>query len=96
LEGHEVPTVFVHGHAPPDAVRAAEARLQWLCAPLHSVRFSVLWVEAAPDAYTVGVELGVGDRTVEVDASGATMSAATDGCMERLRAALSAAVDFSR
>jgi hypothetical protein len=71
--------------------------LQSLCAPLHSVRFSVLWVEAAPDAYTLGVELGVGDRTIEVDGSGATMSAATDACMERLRAELSsAAVVVSR
>jgi hypothetical protein len=97
LEGHEIPTVFVRGHASPEAVRDAEARLQWLCAPLHSVRFSVLWVEATPTACTVGVELGVGDQTIAVDGSGATVSVATGACMEHLRSALSdAAVDVSR
>jgi hypothetical protein len=91
LAGHEVPTVFVHGHAPPEAVRDAEVRLQRLCEPLHSVRFSVLWVEADVGVYTIGVEIGVGDRTIEVDGSGATMRSATDACMEGLVAALSSA-----
>jgi hypothetical protein len=59
-----------------------------MCAPLHSVRYSVLWVQAGVDAYTVGVELGVDDRRVEVDGTGVTMRAATDACMERLVAAL--------
>jgi hypothetical protein len=90
LAGHEVPTVFVQGHAPPAAVRDAEARLQWLCAPLHSVRYSVLWIQADRDRYTVGVELGIGDRTIEVDATATTIQDATNACMDRVATAVSA------
>jgi hypothetical protein len=92
LAGHEVPTVFVQGHAPPAAVRDAETRLQRLCQPLRAVRYSVLWVRAAPDRYTVGVELDVEEGAIEVDVTAATMQAATDACMERLAAGLSARV----
>ena len=69
MERHEVPTVFVHGHAAPSDVGYVEDRL---CAALHDtvVRYSVLWIDTVGGAAVERATARIGETFEALEARG--------------------------
>ena len=87
MERHEVPTVFVHGHAAPSDVGYVEDRL---CAALHDtvVRYLVLRIDTVGGA-AVEIEAGIATGPIGARASGPSVRAAGDTCVGLLLQRLS-------
>ena len=96
IRGHEVPTVFVRGHAPPAVVRAAEEHLRSLCEPFHTISYSALWIDSDARSCTVEVDLQVAGETIGCRGTGPTVQDATDACFDLLAAALGGEVDVTQ
>jgi hypothetical protein len=79
---HEVPTVFVHGHAVPSDVRYVEEQLVVALVTSSTVQYSVLWIDtiAAVDV-TVEIEAGLTTGTVGSRVEGPTVRRAGDACI---------------
>lgn len=89
----DIPTVFLHGDAPPADVQYAEHRLCDACGTLPTIRYTVLWIDTSrsiDNAFeaVVEVEIGVADRTVSSRGSGTTVRDAVDDCMDALALSL--------
>jgi len=79
---HEVPTVFVQGHAPPLDVEYVDAQFCDALLRTTSVRYSILWIDVIePEPVMVGIEAGFAAGPVETHASGSDVRAAGDACI---------------
>jgi hypothetical protein len=90
MQRHEVPTVFVHGHAAPADVREVEEHLWVALLRAPALQYSVLWIETSTVEIRVEVEAGLRSGVINARGDGATVGAAGDNCIRRLMEQFSA------
>jgi hypothetical protein len=81
MERHEVPTVFVRGHADPRDVQYVERQLCNALREARPVSYTVLYIDATPTRAVVEIEAGSVDGTVAERAEADTVRQAGDSCI---------------
>ncbi|MDQ1521623.1 MAG: hypothetical protein QOI55_2696 [Actinomycetota bacterium] len=79
---HEIPTVFVHGHAAPNDVQYVEQQLIVALLNSSAVQYSVLWIDTVVSTdVAVEIEAGLVTGTVGSRVTGTSVRAAGDACI---------------